>query len=446
MARMLFGSALATAAGANAAPAHRPNIVFVLVDDQRWDTLGCAGHPFLKTPNADRLAGEGAMFRNFFVTTPLCSPSRASFLTGQYVHRHGVVGNGDSSELSHRLITWPRLLHDAGYESAFMGKWHMGNDPTPRSGFDHWIAFAGQGRYQDVPLNVDGKMVDNKGYTTDVLNNYAVEFLKRRHDKPFALYLAHKAIHGPFTPAERHKNLYTTEKLPRRPDYYDDLKGKPVLTRLVDGSPAVQAGRDHDQLIRNQMRTQMAIDDGVGMILKTLEQTGQLDNTIIAYSSDNGYFWGEHHLGDKRWSYEESIRDPFLIRYPKLIKAGTKIDQSMLNIDVAPTMLQLAGAPVPSAIQGRSVVPLLKGQTSNWRTSFLMEYFAEKKYNRCPSWQGVRSERWKYTHYANLEGMDELYDIQADPYEMKNRINDPAAASALNQMKQELQRLLKETA
>jgi arylsulfatase A-like enzyme len=453
-ARLLLGSALAAGALRGNPPAARPNIVFVLMDDLRWDALGCAGHPFVRTPNIDRIAREGAMFENFFVTTPLCSPSRASIMTGRYVHAHGVTGNGNNNELSHRLVTWPRLLHDAGYETAFVGKWHMGTDDMPRPGFDRWISFKGQGVYNNPAINVDGKPEQMQGYITDILNGYAAEFVKRQHNKPFALYLGHKAVHGPFTPAVRHQDLYGDDPIPRRPNAGDTLEGKPALRREIADRPARQqaaqkAGKtsppDNDQLIRNQLRALMAVDEGVGMLLKALEQTAQLDNTVLVFTSDNGYFWGEHGLGDKRWSYEESIRDPLVVRYPKLIQPGRKIQQDALNIDFAPTFLELAGVPAPKEVQGRSLVPLFRGQPNQWRKSFLIEYFAEQAFQRTPTWQGVRTARWKYTHYTELEGMDELYDLQADPYEMKNRIDDPAAAPALKQMKDDLQRLLKET-
>lgn len=409
--------------GRAAAPA-RPNFVFVLVDDQRWDSLSCLGHPFLKTPNVDRIAREGATFRNFFVTTPLCSPSRASFLTGQFVHTHGVRSNGDNAERSHKLVTWPRVLHDNGYETGFLGKWHMGRDDSPRPGFDRWVSFRGQGQYQDPPLNIDGKQVNAQGYITDILAGHAVEFLRRKRTKPFALYLAHKAIHGPFTPPERYKDLYTTEAIPRRPNV---------------------TGAVNENLVRNQLRCLRAVDDSVGQVIRTLEETGQLDNTVVMYSSDNGYFWGEHGLGDKRWSYEESIRDPLLVRYPKLVKPGTVIEADALNIDIAPTALALAGVRAPGGVQGRSLAPLLGGRRVPWRESFLMEYFAEKNFPRTPTWQGVRTPRWKYTHYTEVEGRDQLFDLKSDPYEMHDLIGDSAARGELRRMQAELARLLKVT-
>lgn len=414
----------------------RPNFLFILVDDLRYNALGCLGHPFVKTPNIDRIAREGAVFSNAFVTTPLCSPSRASFLTGRYVRSHKVIGNGDSAAISHQLITWPRLLHDAGYETAYTGKWHMGTDATPRPGFDRWVSFKGQGVYNDPKLNVDGHDVQATGYVTDVLTGYAEEFLRRPHDKPFAMYLAHKAVHGPFTPAERHKNLFADEKIVRTANAEDSLAGKPVLQRTVNGQPATQGPGPSDDLIRNQLRCLTAIDEGMGRIWKALEETGQLENTFIVFTSDNGYFWGEHHLGDKRWAYEEALRIPMLMRYPKRIKAGSKIREMVMNVDMAPTMLALAGLPATAEMQGRSILPLLKGPVRNWRTAFLSEYFMEPNFPRVPSWQAVRNERWKYVHYTEMKGMDELYDLKSDPLEMKNLIFD--AASTLEGMKKDL--------
>ncbi|MDB6121627.1 MAG: sulfatase [Pedosphaera sp.] len=439
----------------------RPNIVFILVDDIRWDAFGCMGHPFVKTPNIDRIAKEGALFKNFFVSIPLCSPSRGSFLTGQYAHTHGVIDNADHSALSHQLATFPRGLQAAGYETAFVGKWHMGNDDTPRPGFDHWTSFKGQGVYQNPKLNVDGKVSQVDGYITDILNARAVEFVKQEHTKPFMLYLGHKAVHGPFTPADRHKDLYTGAPIPRPPSVEDDLANKPVLTRKWEqpNKPTPKqpkkAGSDDEaerpmgnvpeRLVRQQLRALMAIEEGVGQLLKALEESKQLDNTMVIFTSDNGYFWGEHHLGDKRWAYEESIRDPLFIRYPKLIKPGTMREQMVLNIDIAPTLLELAHAPVSKAIQGRSLVPLLKDAKAEWRKSALMEYFLEQYYTRTPTWQAVRTDQWKYIHYTELDGMDELYNLKADPYEMKNLIKEESSKATLGDMKAELAKLLKQT-
>ena len=443
----------------------RPNIVVILIDDLRWDELGIARHPFIRTPNIDRIGKEGALFRNAFMTTPLCSPSRASFLTGQYAHTHGIVDNVDRSAASHELVTFPLLLHQTGYETAFIGKWHMGNDDKPRPGFDRWVSFKGQGTYHDPDINEDGRAVKPSGYITDILNGYAVEFIKGRHDKPFLLYLAHKAIHPEvtqnndgsvnlsdaelFIPAERHRNLYAGKTIPHRPNYKRAPEGKPALQRQIGNLPALGPGTaTRDQTILGRQRSLMAIEDGVGEILKALKETGQLDNTILVFTSDNGYFYGEHGLSvERRLAYEESIRLPLLVRYPKAVKAGTIRDEFALNIDLAPTLLELAGVAVPRTMQGRSLVALLSGKRRAWRDSFLIEYYSDKVFPRIAQmgYKAVRNGRWKYVHYLELEGMDELYDLKADPYEIKNLIHQPGAKKALAEMKQELARLLKET-
>jgi N-acetylglucosamine-6-sulfatase len=336
---------------ASAERARRPNIVFVLVDDLRWDALGYAGHPFVKTPHIDRIAREGAIFENAFVTTPLCSPARGSFLTGQYVRTHGVRGNGDNAERSHKMVTFPRLLHDAGYATAYVGKWHMGSDDSPRPGFDRWVGFRGQGQYEDPPLNIDGKQVAAKGYMTDLLSDYAVEFIRKQSAaKPFCLYLSHKAVHGPFTPAARHASLFSEVAIRRSPNAQDNLAGKPMLTRELPQAAVKKAAKKKgavvgpgDELVRNQLRCLTSIDEGVGRVLQALEETKALENTLIIFTSDNGYFWGEHGLGDKRAAYEEAIRIPMAARYPAMIKPGTRIGAMVLNIDIAPTMMAAAG-------------------------------------------------------------------------------------------------------
>jgi arylsulfatase A-like enzyme len=424
--------------------ADRPNIVFVITDDQRWDAMGCAGHPFLKTPNMDRLAREGAMFTNAFVTTPLCSPSRSSFLTGQYVHKTGVDANGPAmNAISHRLVTFPRLLKDAGYESAYVGKWHMGNDDSPRPGFDRWVSFKGQGVYVDPLLNVDGKQEQKQGYVTDIISDYAVDFLKREHAKPFVLYVGHKAVHGPFTPAERHRGMYETEPLPQRPNVNDDMSGKPAVRRdRLKENSKTKVG---EQSMRNQLRCLLSVDEGLGRILDALDEQKLADDTLVIFTSDNGYLWNEHDLGDKRAAYEESIRVPLLMRYPKLIKPGTTPAAMTLNVDIAPTVLQLGGATIPKDVHGKSLVPVLEGKPLEWRKSALFEYVLEKPYPRIPSWRALRTDRWKYIYYTELDGADELYDLQADPYEMKNLIADPGAAEQAIAMKAALAEQLNAT-
>ena len=430
-----------------AQPASRPNFVFILVDDLRWDSLGSTGLSWMKTPNIDRIAREGMTFRNAFVTTPLCSPARGSFLTGQYVHHHGVKGNGDSAALSHQLTTFPALLQNAGYDTGYIGKWHMGTDDSPRPGMRRWVSFKGQGQYVDPPLNIDGKQIEAKGYITDILSSHAADFVREKRSKPFCLYVAHKAIHGPFQPAERHKDLYKTEPLPTRPNMSDDLAGKTALLRPVEDNRKTAASqRRHDEIARDQLRCLASIDDGVGEILKALEETNQLDNTVVIFTSDNGYFWGEHRLGDKRWAYEESIRIPLLVRYPKLVGKGVKSEALALNIDIAPTCLHLAGVEVPKGMHGRSLKEPLRGNRRTWRTSFVIEYFAEPNFPRAPTWNGIRTARYKYIRYPELPGADEMYDLTKDPYEMKNIAADASAKLTRDRLKKELDLALARTA
>ena len=443
----------------------RPNIIFILVDDLRWDDLGIAGHPFVKTPNIDRMGREGALFRNAFMTTPLCSPSRASFLTGQYAHTHGITDNVDRSPASHKLITFPLLLQQSGYATAFIGKWHMGNDDSRRPGFDRWVSFKGQGSYVDPQINEDGKDVRPRGYITDLLTGYAVEFIKRRHDKPYLIYLAHKAIHPEvmqhndgsinvaeaerFIPAERHRSLFVGKEIPHRPSVGRSPSGKPALQRKIGDLPPLGANTaTSDEAVLGRLRSLMAIEEGVGEIMKALKETNQLQNTVIVLTSDNGYFYGEHGLSiERRLAYEESIRMPLLIRYPGAAKAGTVRDEFALNIDLAPTLLALARVSVPTRMEGRSLVPLLKGARSEWRKSFLIEYYSDRVMPRIRQmgYKAVRNERWKYIHYFELEGMDELYDLKTDPYEMRNIINQPGAAKILEELKREMESLLKPT-
>jgi N-acetylglucosamine-6-sulfatase len=445
--------------------ATRPNIVFIVVDDLRWDEVGSSRYPYLKTPNIDRIGNEGARFRNAFLTTPLCSPSRAGFLTGQYPGTHGIIDNVDRSAASHRLVTFPLRLHQAGYETAFIGKWHMGNDDSPRPGFDRWVSFKGQGNYIDPALNVDGKSVQATGYITDLLSRHAVDFINRRHEKPFLIWLAHKAVHPEvmqhddgsvdltlaerFIPAERHKALFENVTIPRPRSYGLEPKGKPALLRKLGDLRPLGAGTvTSDKSILDRQRSLMAVDEGVGEILRALKETGQLDNTVIVFTSDNGYFYGEHGLSvERRLAYEESIRMPLLIRFPKVVKPGTVRSEFALNIDLAPTLMELAGADAASWMQGKSLVPLLTGKSPAWRDSFLIEYYSDKVFPRVlkMGYKALRTGRWKYIHYYELDGMDELYDLKTDPYEMKNLIDQPASATVLGHLKRELDRLVKET-
>ena len=435
-----------------AAPPRRPNFVFVLVDDLRFDELGCTGHPFAQTPNIDRLAREGVLFRNAFAATPLCSPSRATFLTGLYPHQHGIVDNIDRSAASHRLDTWPRRLHDkAGYETAFIGKWHMGNDDSPRPGFDHWVSFPGQGESTDPPININGHATRERGYITDILSRHAVEFIRRPRAaaKPFCVYLAHKAIHpnvqqaadgsiqsfgtaDEFIVAERHRALYANTEIPRRGNYARPPVDKPALERALSGvAPLSPATATDDATIRNRARMTKAIDEGVGEILAALQAVGRLDDTVFVFTSDHGYFYGEHCLNqERRLAYEEAIRIPLLIRYPR---GGARVPRTVVDLisstDIAPTMLELAGLPA----RGHSLARWMQhGAKAPTRGAVHIEYHSDRVFPRIRDmgYRAVRTMRWKYIHYLHLNGADELYDLTADPYELTNLIRSHAKEAA----------------
>jgi len=426
----------------------RPNFIFIFTDDQRYDAMSCAGHPFMFTPNMDRIAKEGVRFTNAFVTISLCAPSRGCFLTGKHAHAHGVINNRLTFDESQ--TTFPRLLQQAGYDTAFIGKWHMDGQEGPMPGFNRWVSFKGQGAYIDPQMNVDGEQVKARGYMTDILTKHAVEWLKKPRNAPFCLYLPHKACHGPMIPAVRHSRLYSDVKIGRPSNFDDDYEGRPTWFKLGmekghDFRGALVDPKEFDEYVKNYCRSLIAVDDSVGRIFDALEEIGQLDNTVIIYSSDNGFFLGEHHRIDKRTANEESIRIPMLMRYPKLIRPGTVKDDMVLNIDVAPTVLQLAGVKIPEAVEGRSWCDLFGKGKRPWRDEWLYEYFEDPGFRRTPTMRAVRTDRWKYIEYSREGEISELYDLKGDPLELHNLIDDPKHVSVLSNMKARLARLLKET-
>ena len=440
----------------------RPNILLVVVDDLRFDDLGAAGHPFARTTHLDRVAREGAQFKNFFAVTPLCSPSRANILTGQETRHHGILDNTDRSPRSHTLPTFARALHAAGYNTGFIGKWHMGNDPTPRPGFDYWVSMKGQGEVADPELFENGRLARVPGYVTDIFTERAVGFLQQRRTAPFLLILSHKALHpnkvqradgtteaigeGGFIPAERHKTLYAGAQPARRGNYAVPPKGKPALERPIPGlKPLGPNTVTPDETIRDRLRMLAAVDEGLGQILAELEKQGTLNQTVVRVIGDNGYFYGEHGLSEeRRLAYEESVRLPLLVRYPPQVKAGAEPTGMALTTDLAPTILELAGAPALPGIDGRSLVPLFARTPADWRKSFLIEYTTDIVFPRTlkMGYDAVRTERYKFIRYRELAGMNELYDLQQDPFELTNLIGSPAAVGLRQQMETELARLL----
>ncbi len=448
----------------------RPNFLVVLIDDLRFDEFGAGGHPYMKTPNVDRLAGEGALFERAFHTTPICSPNRASILTGQYASRHGIIDNVARDAASHRLPNYHLELQRLGYETAHIGKWHMGNDGKPRPGYDYWISFDGHGQLTDPRLNEHGRYVQHTGYITDILNGMAAEFVGRRHDRPWSLFLAHKAVHPDaeqaadgtlavtgYVPAARHARLYEGCVFPRKPNMLAPtavVKQKPAwaeafeIKRTERSQQLLQPIHSGEQEeIRLRAAMMASVDDGIGMLLEALERTGQLDDTLIFFLGDNGYFFGEHGLGpERRFAYEEGIRAPFLARYPKRIKAGSRVRNLVICQDIAPTLIQLAGGKAGSQMQGHSLLPLLSGKRTGWRKSILVEYWAE---NAMPwligmTYRAVRTDRYKYIRWINRSRdgeLDELYDLERDPYELVNLARRLAYRAVRERLRRELRHL-----
>lgn len=446
----------------------RPNMIIVLVDDMRWDEIGVAGHPYVQTPNIDRIANEGVYFTNSFTVNPLCSPSRATLLTGQHAHYHGITDNLARNELSHQLETFPQRLYESGYDTAFIGKWHMGNDDTARPGFSRWVGLRGQGEALDPMLNFDGERRQITGYVTDILHDEALEFISEDRETPFMLYLSHKGLHpnifqaddgtaigldgsgdagSGFIAADRHAGMYAEAEPPRRPNYGIIPTDKPALMRSIENVPTLSIETvTSDTIIRERQEMLMAIDEGLGDMLTRLEEIGQLDNTLVVVLSDHGYWYGEHALGaERRMSYEEAIRIPIVMRYPEKINAGTRVEQMALTLDLAPTMIEFAGLELEKVRHGSSLVPLVTGETvDGWRDSFMIEYYTDTVFERMyqMGYKTVRNERYKYIRYEDLEGVNELYDLEQDPYELRNIINEENSDAIVSELNNELDRLI----
>lgn len=437
-----------------------PNMVFILLDDLAFDAIeGSGRYPFLKTPNINRLQQEGVDFRNFFCTMSLSSPSRACFLTGVYPHKHGVTQNNEKVDADWQTYPpYSAFLQQVGYQSAFIGKMHQAalwGKEQVRPGFDYWLGFRHQGAYFKNTFNENGNEFEQEGYITDLLTDYATSWLKDKRDKskPFSLCLWHKAVHGPFEAAPRHKGCYRNESLPLPPNGngVETFEGKPdwqkykkTFYKIWDNDPAWNPNFREPKDI---LETLLSVDESIGRVLQTLEELGELENTLIIFSSDNGYFMGEHGYWDKRISYDECLRIPLVIRFPQQRFAGNVVDRMCLNIDIAPTLLELAGISVPEYMQGRSLLPLLKNQAvENWRKSFLFEYFVDDAYPYAgPTQLTVRTERYKLVDCLPENEFDELYDLKRDPGEMKNLISIPRYVKIVKKLRFELERLKKET-
>ncbi|MCC9601814.1 sulfatase [Stieleria sp. JC731] len=445
-----------------AAAQAKPNIVVMLCDDIRFDALSCAGHPHLKTPNIDKLASEGIYFENMFCTTSLCSPSRATILSGLYAHAHGVTNN--FTEYPRDLDSFPLRLQKAGYKTAYIGKWHMGEkNDEPRPGFDHFVTHKGQGQYFDTAFNVNGagaKVVE--GYYTTVVTDMSLDWMKKQSDdEPFMLMIGQKAPHSFYYPEPKYEHAFDHVEVnyPHSSFKLDD-KPKWITQRLMTWhgiygplfdwrkdfpNDKAEAVTDFAAMVRAYWGTILSVDDSVGRLVDYLDRNGKLENTMFVFLGDNGLLEGEHGMVDKRTAHEASIRVPMIIRYPKWTKSPVRISKQVLTADVAPTILDAAGANPLENIHGASIKPLVSGDDSNWRTEWLYYYNYEKQFPYTPNVRSVRGDRYKYIRYPHGDSssdkhMAELYDMQADPKETTNLIHLPKFAAIVQEMEGRLAR------
>ena len=448
------------------------NIIYILADDHRYDAMGFMNKiQGLETPAMDQMAAEGAHIKNAFVSTALCSPSRASILTGQYAHTHTVVDN--DAPLPSNLIFFPQYLQKKGYQTAFMGKWHMGNTgDNPQPGFDYWLSFDGQGVYDNPTFNINGKRIKQAegSYTTDLLTDYSIEWLEKQNkSKPFFLYLSHKGVHAEFQPAKRHQGKYANIPIVTPPSMYLTATDSSKFFGTATAPASMVNYRDIPAWVRNQryswhgvdfmyhgaiqfdefyrryLETLLAVDESVARVMKWVKDNGLQQNTMIVYMGDNGFSFGEHGLIDKRHAYEESMRVPLLVWAPGLVKAKSVVEETIMNVDLAPTFLELAGIDKPKQMQGESFTKLLSGQKLPWRNRVFYEYFWESAFPSTPTIFAVRTDRLKYIYNYGGWDINELYDLEKDPYEMNNLIRDKNYQKEGLQLKQELFEWLKET-
>ncbi|WP_052034904.1 sulfatase family protein [Rhodopirellula europaea] len=438
------------------------NVVFILSDDHRYDAMSFMGHPLAKTPHMDAMAKNGAHLKNAFVTTSLCSPSRASILTGLYTFRHRVIDN--QRAVPDGTLFFPQYLQKAGYKTGFIGKWHMGHaNDDPRPGFDFWFSFKGQGQYYppgpQYTINDNGKRVPQDGYITPLLTRKAIEFLEQQtdRDKPFFLYLSHKAVHDPFTPEPKYKDSLKDQpyEFPASSELLkDNLKNRPRW--LLDQRNswhgmdfALHTGQSVEGFYKRYCEALRSVDDSIGAVVQQLKMMGIYEETLVIYMGDNGFMFGEHGLFDKRVAYETSSRVPMLMQCPAIIKGGTVVEEVVANIDIAPTVMQAMGLKKPPHMDGQSFLPLAQlppaqRETIPWRDYFLYVYYWEQNYPQTPTHFCLRGDQYKYTTYYGLWDTDELFDIKADPKEQNNLIYDPALAKTKQQMQSRLYEMMEE--
>jgi arylsulfatase A-like enzyme len=461
--------------GCGSAAKQRPNIVMFMTDDQAWHAMGAYGNPVLETPQMDRIADGGLRFQYAFVVNSLCTPSRVSYLTGRYGHSTGVITNQgepnaqldwyDDAYISNMRnavgapvmptseIIFPQILQQNGYQTAFIGKSHIAPNNRDRN-YDYYFGFEGQGRYREplIAENFGDDVFEDRryeGHVTDVLGDHAVKFLRdvRDADRPFCLLVWFKAPHANWDAADRFKNVFDGVTFPRPETWDYDLNLKiPAVRNTYMQVGKADKTTDYDSYMKNYYQTLLGVDDNVGKVLDALDDLQLTDDTAVLYTSDNGMFLGEFNMLDKRLMYEPSIRVPFLVRYPGMTSAKAVTERMILNIDVAPTVLDLAGVVIPENMHGRSFVPVLQGNEENWREDWLYEYYEYPWWHRVKPFRGVRTDRYKYIHWYSTDlDQFELYDLQNDPTEINNLADDPAYADLRKQLHARMQVLRKES-
>ena len=485
MLRLSVFAAMLLAAPVAAAP---PNIVFIFSDDHAYQAISAYGdqRKLLDTPNIDRIAKGGMRFDRCLVTNSICGPSRASVLTGKYSHANGFYNNTNNT-FDGSQTTFPKLLQKAGYQTAIIGKWHLVSDPT---GFDHWHILPGQGAYYNPPMIRNGEKVKHEGYATDLITDFSVDWLKARDkSKPFLLMCQHKAPHREWEPPLRHLGHDKDRVYPEPPTLFDDYAGRGAAEKYQDMTiaktmtqrdlkfvtpgaltpeqkkewdayyePRNQKFREaklegkelvrwkYNRYLHDYLACVKAVDEGVGKVLDYLEKEGLAENTIVVYSSDQGFYLGEHGWFDKRWAFEESLRTPLLVRWPGVTKPGSSSGKIVSNIDFAPTFLEAAKLPIPEGVHGRSLVPLLKGEPpADWRTSFYYHYYEYPGPHAVRRHYGVITDRYKLLRFYEKD-VDawELFDRTADPQELTSVYGKADVAAVQKELETELARLRKE--
>jgi N-acetylglucosamine-6-sulfatase len=426
----------------------RPSLVLVLADDQRFDTLSCAGGVHVQTPSLDQIAAQGAFFERAYVTTSLCCPARAGILTGLYAHQTQIRNNEDDVDFLASGLGFPELLQEAGYSTGFFGKWHIPNPGAmPQRGFDRWVSFDGQGQYIDETFNIDGERQQLPGFNTDRLFDLALEWIEEQGERPYLAIISLKNLHRPYIPPRRHRGSLADQDWSLPESAHDPVEELPAFIQRVRTTLRNRffddEGLTHEASVRGYYQMMLSFDDNVGRLSKALDENGTAQRTALFVTSDGGFMWGEHGLYRKRTAYEPSIHVPLLVRYPQEIAEGSTLSELVLNIDIAPTLLDLAGVPIPAVYQGRSLRPLWGAGALDWRKDLL--YFDSwGKFMDGPQELAVCTARYKYVRYRRGEIEEALYDLETDPDERRNLAKQDEHASRLAMMAARMAELLVE--